>query len=239
MGTSAAGNWVCLARLVRPEPGPPVPGANWVCFASFGRLAPDPPGRAKLGLFVQPDCVPPGTANQLALSVQLSPAPPGELALFGTIGVGLEWWNDGILEQWGSRSPPRLELGLFGTTGSSHDPACPLGGGKLGLFVRRALSRSGGIGFVCTTGPRRPEAAGRTGRPAKLGLFVLDSRRRSPHAPVLPSLALFRTIAATAQIGFVSRARYRDASAVAAAGIGDSAWHASSRFFRPLSNHKS
>jgi hypothetical protein len=67
-----------------------------------------------------------------------------KLALFCTIGIGLEWWNDGILEQWGlpkaatadTASVPRFgQLGLFGAIGSSHGLACPSGGGKLGLFV--------------------------------------------------------------------------------------------------------
>jgi hypothetical protein len=63
------------------------------------------------------------------------------------------------------------------------------------LFVRRAPPRPGGIGFVCTGGPRRPKAAGRSGRPAKLALFVRDYRHRYPDIPGRPSLALFRTIA--------------------------------------------
>ncbi len=59
----------------------------------------------------------------------------------------MEYWNSGAPE--GRHGRRRLgQLGLFGAIGSSHGPACPSGGGKLGLFVRRAPSRSGGIGFV-------------------------------------------------------------------------------------------
>jgi hypothetical protein len=86
---------------------------------------------------------------------------------------------------------PLRAIGFVWRIGSSHGLACPSGGGKLGLFVRRAPSRPGGIGFVCTTGPHRPEAAGRHGRPAKLGLFVQDPRHRSPDTPGRPRLALF------------------------------------------------
>jgi hypothetical protein len=69
------------------------------------------------------------------------------------------------------------------TIGSSDGPACLSGGGKLGLFVRRAPARPGGIGFVCTTGPRRPQAAGRSGRPAKLGLFRTNSHHADSARP--------------------------------------------------------
>jgi hypothetical protein len=112
---------------------------------------------------------------------------------------------------------PLRAIGFVWRIGSSHGLACPSGGGKLGLFVRRAPSRPGGIGFVCTTGPHRPEAAGRNGRPATLGLFVQDPRHRSPDTPGRPRLALFvhgdTPLRAWArQIGFVWRPRQKSPS---------------------------
>jgi hypothetical protein len=54
----------------------------------------------------------------LGLFVQLSPAPPGELALFRAIGIGLEWWNNKAVERWVFPRPANcLKLGSFGMIG--------------------------------------------------------------------------------------------------------------------------
>jgi len=78
-------NWVCLYKTFETGPQIPQSAQVWLClFTATCLLA---TGHAKLGLFVQPHCVPPGAASQLALFVQLSLAPPSELALFGMISL--------------------------------------------------------------------------------------------------------------------------------------------------------
>jgi hypothetical protein len=72
-------NWLCLYETLDTVPQTPQFAQVWLCLFTATPLLAD--GHARLGLFVQ-----------------LSPIPPGELALFGTVRIALEWWNDGILE---------------------------------------------------------------------------------------------------------------------------------------------
>jgi hypothetical protein len=69
------------------------------------------------------------------------PVPPGqprpELALFRTIGIGLEWWNDGILEYWDSRRPPR-----------PTPPRCPAPGNWVCFAESLPVGARPEIGFV-------------------------------------------------------------------------------------------
>jgi hypothetical protein len=62
-------NWVCLYNRTASRPIPP---ANWLCLFTVTRLL--APGHARLGLFVQ-----------------LSPASPGELALFVQTSISAHW----------------------------------------------------------------------------------------------------------------------------------------------------
>jgi hypothetical protein len=84
-------------------------GRNWLCSAELP--CGHHPGRPRFGLFAQ-----------------LSPAPPGELALFGMIGIGLERWNNRIVEWWdipalwGGSQPVRLAL--FVQTGTAAHWLC-------------------------------------------------------------------------------------------------------------------
>jgi hypothetical protein len=120
---------------------PPVDCRNSLCSAEL--LCGPHPGRPRLGLFVQRTPAPPG---KLALFVQRT-APgvprcrPGQLALFytshftpqtsnflqlalfRTLAIGLEWWNNRIVDWWDipalSAGPQPMRLALFVQTGIS------------------------------------------------------------------------------------------------------------------------
>jgi hypothetical protein len=141
------------------------PGREWALFVQMIRRSRRTDRR--IG-FVWQNCparspLPPGYPNspKFGFVCHIPPStPPADWRNWFCLAESPWGWNGGMMEYWnngGSRRPPRLELGLFGAIGSSHGPACPSGGGKLGLFVRRASSRPGGIGFVCTT-PLVPQA---------------------------------------------------------------------------------
>jgi hypothetical protein len=105
----------------------------------------------------------------LALFRRIASVPVGGLALFGAVAPRLSSHPapPGIGFVSHDRPPARLvrspKLGLFDTISSSHGPACPSGGGKLGLFVRRACRDWAELGlFVqpARAGSRRQVAAG-------------------------------------------------------------------------------
>jgi hypothetical protein len=75
-------------------------GRNWVCLynqhlAGIGFVLHGSP-RRELALF-RTFHLPAAAPLVMVRLCPHTPTLPG-LALFGTIGIGLEWWNDGILE---------------------------------------------------------------------------------------------------------------------------------------------
>ncbi len=126
--------------------------ANWVCLAQYAwataspvtRLSRTRPGLCRRIGFVLPKPVACAIChNSFSAGHLLLPLRRRRLALFRTIAL-----RRGLPGRLRPFPDARAQLGLFGAIGSSHGPVCPSGGGKLALFVRRALSRPGGIGFV-------------------------------------------------------------------------------------------
>jgi hypothetical protein len=117
-------------------------------------------------------------------------ADSGRLALFPTIGMGLECWNTGMMVG-GVSAPPGIGFVWR---------SCPLRGGiAKGLPLTMAFpARLRQIGFVlhnCSlAGPPGPGGAPISGRGGKLALFctiALSLARYPPDVPSCPGLALF------------------------------------------------
>ncbi len=93
-------NWVCFAQLARPGHAGPCPflsrPGELALFRTIGPWERRSPDRHRRGNWV---CF--ARSALRGLGVPPDFRFPIELALFRTEGLGLEYWNDGIVEWWG------------------------------------------------------------------------------------------------------------------------------------------
>ncbi len=207
--TRRSRNWLRFARfaLGRPQGWRPAAGLypirnpqsrNWVRFARFapGRQ----PGCPKLGSFCTftPRPTPLGSRPT---------RPRRELGSFCTIGIGLEWRNNGIVECWGISSGgnwvcfAHFALRRVEATGRRAGVAPQV---RSQSAIRNPQSRNW-LRFAQFTPGRRP------GCP-KLGLFCTFAPRPTRPRRELGSFCAFRSPQScpTGEIGFVSHARLSD-----------------------------
>jgi hypothetical protein len=121
-------NWVFFAHFALRRPGtagrragvpPQVCSQSTIeklgSFCTFRSPGLWPTGEIGFVSPDQPRGRPSGSKLALFRTSHLTPQTSPQLGLFRTIGIGLEWWNDRIVEWWGIS--PAERLGLFRTIG--------------------------------------------------------------------------------------------------------------------------